>query len=290
MAWAHRRRIAHGLAEQKFRPNSYLNLALQITINLHFVGLLKGYGEIMQRRLMAAGTAALIAGCGGGGSTSAPAPNPTAAGQYIGLTADNRALTTTILDTGKVYSQYSVAGQPDVIAGVVAGTAQSRSGTLSNGVGIDYNLEGQGTNPVTITGTYAAKQSLDATVAYSNGAKTVAHQTYDTTYDQAPSLQAITGTYSGTSAVAAGSDAVKLTIDGAGGITGQGTACRFTGTIKPHPTGNVYDITLAFSGDAGCAYPNTTAFGIALFGGAQRVVHAMLQTPANAGILFLGTK
>jgi len=245
----------------------------------------------MQRRLIAAGAAVLIAGCGGGGgNTSAPAPNPTAAGQYIGLTPDNRAVTTTILDTGKVYSQYSVAGQPGVIAGVVAGTAQSSSGTLSNGVGLDYNLEGEGTSPVTITGSYAAKQSLDATVAYSNGAKTATHHIYDTTYDQVPSLATIPGTYSGTSAVAAGSDAVTLTIDGAGAITGQGTACRFTGTIKPHPTGNVYDITIAFSGDAGCAYPTTTAFGIALFSGSQRVVHAMLQTPANAGILFLGSR
>ena len=87
----------------------------------------------MKTRLVAAGAAALIAGCGGGGggnnSTPAAAPNPTAAGQYIGLTADNRALTTIVLDTGKVYSQYSVAGQPDVITGFVAGTVQSSSGT-----------------------------------------------------------------------------------------------------------------------------------------------------------------
>jgi hypothetical protein len=237
----------------------------------------------MKTRLVAAGAAALIAGCGGGGggnnSTPAAAPNPTAAGQYIGLTADNRALTTIVLDTGKVYSQYSVAGQPDVITGFVAGTVQSSSGTLSGGTGTDYNFEGQGTNPVTVTGTYSAKQSLDATVAYSTGAKTVAHQTYDTSYDQTPSLQAITG-----------SDAVTLTVDATGAITGQGAACRFTGSVQPHSAGNVYDIALTFSGDSGCQYPNTKATGIALLSGSQQVVHAMLETPSNAGILFIGSK
>ena len=248
----------------------------------------------MKTRLVAAGAAALIAGCGGGGggnnSTPAAAPNPTAAGQYIGLTADNRALTTIVLDTGKVYSQYSVAGQPDVITGFVAGTVQSSSGTLSGGTGTDYNFEGQGTNPVTVTGTYSAKQSLDATVAYSTGAKTVAHQTYDTSYDQTPSLQAITGTYCGCSSGEAGSDAVTLTVDATGAITGQGAACRFTGSVQPHSAGNVYDIALTFSGDSCCQYPNTKATGIALLSGSQQVVHAMLETPSNAGILFIGSK
>jgi hypothetical protein len=52
----------------------------------------------------------------------------------------------------------------------------------------------------------------------------------------------------------------------------------------------VYDIALTFSGDSGCQYPNTKATGIALLSGSQQVVHAMLETPSNAGILFIGSK
>ncbi|MDR3098716.1 MAG: hypothetical protein LBV73_16790 [Paraburkholderia sp.] len=248
----------------------------------------------MKTKLIAVAAAAVITGCGGGGGSSdtpaAAAPSPSAEGQYIGLTSDNRTITATVLDTGKVYVQYGVAGRPDVIAGVVAGNVTSSNGTLNNGTGIDYNLEGQGTNPVTITGTYSAKKSLDATVTYSNSAKTTANLTYDTSYDTTPTAAAVTGSYSGTSAVAAGTDAVTLTVDGSGNVSGQGTACRFTGSLRPHASGNVYDIALTFSGDSGCAYPNTTASGIALLSSSQKVVHAMLHTPSNAGILFLGTK
>lgn len=245
----------------------------------------------MKAKWIAAGAAAVLAGCGGGGGGSsdpAPAPSPTAAGQYIGFTADNRTTTATVLDTGKVYVQYSVAGQPAVIAGVVAGTVQSSGGTLT-GSGIDYNLEGQGTNAVTLSGSYVAKASLDSTVAYTNGNKSTAHLTYDTTYDIQPTLQAVTGTYSGSSTVELGSDTVTITVDGAGAITGQGTNCRFTGALKPHSAGNVYDVSVAFSGDAGCAYPNVTATGIALVSSGG-VLHAMLQTPSEAGILVLASR
>jgi hypothetical protein len=46
-------------------------------------------------------------------------------------------------------------------------------------------------------------------------------------------------------------------------------------------------VTLNF-GAGSCAYPNTLATGVGLLNGSS--VYVELQTPAKAGVLFLGTK
>jgi hypothetical protein len=193
-----------------------------------------------------------------------------------------------VLDDGRVYSLYSVIGDPSTIAGGVVGSATSSNGTISNGSGLDYNLEGQGVNAVTFSGTYAAKASLNTTITYTNGTKTVFTGTFDSSYNTAPTQAAVTGTFKGSAVTNLGSDTnVTITADANGSISGTGTGCAFTGTIKPHASGNVYDVTLNFGGGS-CAYPNTSATGVALLNGS--VMHAELQTPAKAGVLFLGSK
>jgi hypothetical protein len=247
----------------------------------------------MTTKLVMAAAAFVLAACGGGGgddNNAPPVSTVSAAGQYIG-TVNNRQTTALVMDDGRFYTQYSVAGQPNLIAGVVAGTVSSTNGTLSNGHGIDYNLEGQGTNNIALTGSYVAKKSINATVTYATGANSTLNGTYDTTYDTVPTLAAVTGTYRGTSAVpGVGNDTVTLTASATGVITGQGTNCGFAGTIRPHASGNVYDITLTFGTGSGCAFPNTSATGIGVLSNSNTVIHAFVQTPANKGILFLGAK
>jgi hypothetical protein len=244
-----------------------------------------------------AGISLMLAACGGGDSGSgSAAPTPSAAaatGQYAG-TVNGRQATVLVLDDGRFYTQYSVVGQPTLIAGVVAGTVSSSSGSLSNGTGIDYNLEGQGPNSVTLTGTYTVKQSMKATVAYSNGANSAFSGNYDTSYDTAPTQAAVMGTFSGKSATnmnilgGVATDSVTLTADAAGNIIGNSINCSFTGTIKPHVTGNVYDINLNFGSGTGCEYPNTSASGIGVLSGNQ--IHAFVQTPSKGDVLFIGSK
>lgn len=239
--------------------------------------------------------AAILAACGGGGgdggSSSSPAVNSASAeGQYTGNTNTNQAVVATVLENGKYYAQYSVAGNPALIAGVIVGSVSSTNGVLSGGSGTDYNLQGAGITSATLSGTYTAKTSINGTVSYANGAKVTLAGNYDPTYDTAPTLAASQGNYAGTSVTALGSDVVILTADASGNITGKGTNCPFTGAITPHAKGNVYDITLNFSASSGCAYPSTTATGIGLLSSSNKVIHAMLQTPSNAGILFVGTK
>jgi hypothetical protein len=245
----------------------------------------------MKERMTAVAAAILLAACGGGGGDSAPAPAPTpspsAAGQYIG-TVNNRQTTALVLDDGRFYTQYSVVGQPGVIAGVVAGTVASSDGKLSNGAGSDYNLEGQGVVPVTVSGTYVAKQSINATTTYSPTVQSTLNGSFDQTYNTTPTQAAVTGTFVGSSASPGFlSDVATITADANGNITGQGTNCAFTGSIKPHASGNVYDVSLTF-GAGSCLFPNTTATGIGVLSGS--VIHAFVQTPSKQGILFLGSK
>lgn len=240
---------------------------------------------------MASAILALTA-CGGGGGddngSSSNAPSATAAGQYNG-TVNGRQATVTVLDNGRFYTQYSLVGSNTVLAGVVAGTVSSSSGKIQSGSGFDYNLEGAGVQSVSISGNYAAKQSLSATVTYTNGGKSSFTGSYDSTYDTTPTQAAVTGTFTGTSVTVLGSDTATLSVDGNGVISGSGTNCPFTGTIKPHATGNVYDVTITFAAGSGCAYPGSSATGIGLLNGSGGI-RALLQTPSNAGVLFIGSK
>ncbi|KND59010.1 Large exoprotein involved in heme utilization or adhesion [Candidatus Burkholderia verschuerenii] len=125
----------------------------------------------MRTKLTVIGAVIMLAACGGGGGdngNSSTTPSATAAGQYTG-TVNNRQAVVTVLDNGRFYTQYSVAGSSTSLGGVVAGTVSSNGGTIQSGSGFDYNLEGAGVQSVSISGTYAAKQSLNATVGYSNG-------------------------------------------------------------------------------------------------------------------------
>lgn len=240
--------------------------------------------------LTAAAAAVILTACGGGGggsSSSTPAPTPSAAGLYTGTTDTNRQTSVLVLDDGRVYSLYAVAGNPNIIAGGVVGTSSSSNGSIS-GSGLDYNLEGQGVNAVNVSGTYTAKASIQAAISYSNGSKVNFTGKYDSSYDTTPTQATVTGTFKGTSATNLGTDPnVSMTADANGSITGTGTGCAFTGSIKPHASGNVYDVTINF-GAGSCAYPNTAATGVALLSGTT--MRAELQTPAKAGVLFVGTK
>ncbi|MDR5753801.1 MULTISPECIES: hypothetical protein [unclassified Caballeronia] len=128
--------------------------------------------------------------------------------------------------------------------------------------------------------------------SYPGDGKSEFSRSYDTSYDTAPTLAAVTGTFKGTSATNIGAnvalDNVTLTADAAGNITGTGTHCTFTGTIKPRAKGNVYDVGLTFGPGDGCAYPNASATGLGVMTG--NVIHAFVQTPSKSGVLFVGTK
>lgn len=254
-----------------------------------------------------------IAGCGGGGSgtaassqsngtiggTPAPAPTPappppvaTAEGLYLGTTSNARTVIGVVLETGSYWVLYSSPNNPTVIAGAVQGTGNSVGGSFSSANARDFNLEGQGINNATVSASYVAKQSLNGVVTYTNTIPTISFTAnYSNVYEIVPSVAAIAGTYSGSAAVVSGTEAANVTISTSGALVGRGASgCQFTGVVSPHAIGNIYDVSVTFSGGV-CANGTNTVVGIGYFDSAsKRLYSAALNSARSNGFIFVGTK
>lgn len=255
------------------------------------------------RKTIAIATALLLAACGGGGggggadhddgdnggNNGGTSPSASAEGQYNGTTSRKQSTSFVVLDDQRFYALYSVPGSSATIAGFVVGTVASSDGQLNNGSGIDYNFLGDGVNNVSLKGSYTPRASVEATVAYDNGDSTTLQARYDSRFDATSTLAAISGNYTGISAIAPGSEAVNLSIDASGNVSGQGSsACAFTGTVAAHGHGNVYDVAIQFGGSP-CAYANQRATGIAVMP-ASNSIRVALQTGAKDGVLLVASK
>ena len=235
-------------------------------------------------------------GGGGGGSSSAapppPAPASPAQGLWNGTTSSGRFVTAIVLDTGTYWVLYSVPADQSIIAGVVEGTSTASGGTFSSADGKDFNLEGSGISNVTVSnGTYTAQQGLSGTINYTASGQTVIFATaYSGVYDLAPSLTELAGNYTGNAASpGSGFPNTPFNITAAGAVSGSiASQCSFTGTAAPHAAGNIYDLTINFSGTA-CALGTIT--GVIYYDATtKRINAAALNSGRTNGMIYVGTK
>lgn len=246
----------------------------------------------MRLMLSALAAAAFLAGCGGGGGGDATPVVETrsATGLWTGTTSTNRSVTGVVLADGTYYVLYSGVGAPLVIGGVVQGTGSVNGSTFSSSNGRDFNLEGAGVLPANVSATVNTKQSLNGAVGYSNGGSTSFTSTYDANFEQAPTLAAIAGTYSGNVAFSLGVDSATVTVSSAGAISGGSNGCAITGTVAPRADGNAYNMALTF-GAAPCYFAGQTFNGIAYYNaGAKRLYAAAPNGARTDGVLFVGVK
>lgn len=203
-------------------------------------------------------------------------------GLYKGITSDRRAITTLVLDDDSFYAIYSVFNNPLIAAGGVQGTVKAETRTPKNydpvgflvNYAVDINLEGLGTNIYGITGTYVQKQFIQG-----DGPKFLAN--YSSDYESRPNLADITGRYVGTSATSSGSETVTFDIDASGNINGTGdNRCKFTGTIKPRTSGNVYNLTITFDASP-CQFAGTKVNGVSYFDRSSNIAYAMASIPTG---------
>lgn len=241
--------------------------------------------------LIAVGLSACGGGGGGGSSGSTPPPSGTAEGLWQGSTNTNRAIAGVVLDDGTYWFIYSSAGNSVVIAGVVQGNGASNNGGFSSSNGKDFNLEGLGVNNFTLAGTYTQKSGLVGTLTYSPSSTTTFTNSYDTDYDLTPSLAAIAGNYSGSAATSGGTESATVIITSSGAITGRGASgCNYTGSASPRTKGNVYNISVTFSGGV-CANGTSTVTGIAYFDApTKQLTSAALNSARSDGFIYVGTK
>lgn len=239
-----------------------------------------------------------LAACGGsggnGGATSTP-PAPSAEGLWIGSTSTSRSVTGIVLDDGTYWVLYSLPHASSLIAGVVQGTGTSVDGSFSSSDGIDFNLEGQGINNATVSANYVAKQSFNGSVTYPNPNPNLTFtftSSYNTDYDQTPSVSAIAGTYIGLASVAGSNEPITIVVSSQGVVAGTGgtSGCQYLGAAVPRAKGNLYDLSVVIGGGA-CPNGTSAVTGIGYFdASAKRLYLAALNKSRSNGLIFVGIK
>jgi len=216
----------------------------------------------------------------------------TAEGLWSGTTSTSRYMSGIILDTGTYWVLYSVANNPNIIAGVVQGTGSSLNGIFSSSDAKDFNLEGLGIHDGTISASYVSKQSFNGSITYPSAYQTSTFtSTYNSAYDQTPSLASLAGTYTGSVVVASVTETVWVVISSSGGVSGSGTSgCTFSGSAAPHAKGNVYDLSITFNGGA-CSNGTSTVTGIGYLNTTTNRLYAVaLNSIRSNGFVFVGAK
>ncbi|KQR78764.1 hypothetical protein ASG35_10265 [Burkholderia sp. Leaf177] len=227
----------------------------------------------MKMKLLGCALAALtLSACGGGGGGSdnsggsnfvqPDTSGGVAQGFYSGTDNAGDIINGVVLDTGVYYFVY--VNQTTNTLGLVQGTASRANGPLVSADARNYVIGQNSVTPDNIAFSLAAQTSLNGTITpVASGSTPVSFTTqYSTVYDQAPSLAAIAGTYTGAAGSVKGGESVSVTITANGAVSGRGTSgCIFTGTATPHGTKNVYDATVTF-GAAPCLTPNKTLTGV----------------------------
>lgn len=235
-----------------------------------------------------------LAACGGSGGNggAAPAPPaPSAEGLWTGSTSTSRSVTGIVLDDGTYWVLYSVPHVSALIAGVVQGKGTSLNGSFSSSDGIDFNLEGQGINNTTLSASYVAKQSFNGSVTYPNLNQAFTFtSSYNTGYEQTPSVSAIAGTYIGLASVAGSNELITIVVSAPGVIVGTGTGgCQFLGAAVPRAKGNLYDLSVVIGG--ACPNGASAVTGIGYFdSSAKRLYVAALNKSRSNGLIFVGIK
>jgi hypothetical protein len=196
-----------------------------------------------------------------------------------------------VFDDGAYWVLYSAVGNPSLIAGAAQGTATFGTGTFTSSNGRDFNLEGLGVSSASVNGTFATKDTLNGTILYSGGTVVTFNAVYDATFEQAPLLSAVAGTFTGTVASSAAvGQAATTTIAATGTLSGSAGGCGFIGQLTPRTDGNAFNGSITF-GPAPCFFAGQTFSGIAFYDAATRRLYAAAPNLARTdGVLFVGTK
>ena len=252
-------------------------------------------GTITMIKAFAVSGMLALAACGGGGSgdaSPASAPASSAEGLWIGSTSTSRTVTGFVLDDSTYWILYSVPHVSALIGGFVQGKGTPLNGSFASSDGIDFNVEGSGINTTTVAASYMVKQSFNGSVTHPtlNQAFTFT-SSYNPDYEQAPSVSALAGTYTGIASSGGSTELTTIVIRSPGIVVGTGTGgCQFLGTVAPRAKGNLYDLALAFGGGA-CSNGTTAVTGIGYFdSSAKRLYVAALDHSRSSGLIFEGIK
>ena len=217
-----------------------------------------------------------------------------AQGTWIGTTSLGESVRAIILDDGTYYILYSdPRGARD--AGVLQGSATAAGGQITSSDAMDFPIAIaaetlDAAKPATVSGSYVAKSGLQLTIVEGTVTRTLT-ATYDASYDQPASLAAAAGSYSGYTGHAGGALNATFTVDASGRLTGENSACAFSGTITPHGSVDVFDFTVAAAGAGLCIFGHGPISGVLYYDPATRQIHGFAPFDTRADQWYLiGTK
>jgi len=246
---------------------------------------------MLRQRLTAFGIA-LVLTSSGCGEQAAVVPSATSAeGLWVGTTTNtNRTLTAAVLDDGTFYFFYSVASNPNQIAGVLQGLGTSDNGRFTSANTKDFGI-GLTALDTTISATYAARQFLNGSFTDAGGGTVPFTSGYNTAYDTTPSVAGLAGVYTGQAGSSGGVQTATVTAAVDGTFTGtEQNGCTFAGKTTARTRGNVFDQSVTFGG-APCFFAGSTFQGIVYFDAvARRLYTAAPNSPRTDAAIFFGTK
>ena len=227
-------------------------------------------------------------GGGGGGSTPSEPPEKSE-GIWVGTTNAGQYIEGVVLDDGTYYLLYSDTSV-SYIAGVVQGSSSMNGTSFSSSNAKDFNIEGAGVLSASVSGTIAAENTFNGSITYNDGDVTFT-STYSDDYDVTPFLSVLAGDFSGEVAFSQGFESANISISPDGSITGVGSSgCALTGTTYARTSGNVYNVSITFSG-APCFFANQTLEGIIYYNSTENYIYSITPNSNRTdGVLFVGTK
>jgi hypothetical protein len=211
---------------------------------------------------------ALLAGCGGGGSSNSASDSPVLAaeGVYTGTLSNGEKHESIILENGQIFMMHgdfqSLNGQA-----VLEGPGKAENGGYSSADLKDFQTaSAESFFPASISASYNSAGRFSGTISEQGG--TIGSVSFDgvrpTTsfydYDQPASLDKVVGNW--------GDFLLRVTITPAGDIHLSSRQCDGNGTIKPRTTGkNVFDIEWTFGAIPACPFYGQTVKSIAFVEG-----------------------
>lgn len=233
---------------------------------------------------------AVLAACGGGGDPATFTVTPTASGIWKGSTDAGRAVTAVVLEDGSYYMIYSGAADAASVAGGVQGSGSLTESTFASASGLNYNFEGAGVQPATLSASLQPFSTLVGNVTNATSGSFGFQTSYSADSRNTPSLATLAGDYPGQVTFALGVRPAVFAVTATGQVSTVINACTITGTVAPRTDINAYDLTIVFGG-APCVFPNASFSGVAYHDVAAGKLSAFVRhATVPQAIFFTGSR
>ena len=228
--------------------------------------------------------------------TSTPVNVSKVKGVWTGTTSLDESVHAVVLEDGTFYLVYTQPGTTTDVA-LVRGTLTSADGAISSTDAINFPIalreEVAGVaRKNSVSGTFIPQRQLQLDISSATATRSVSAD-YVPGSEQAPSVAALAGQYTGATGHIAGRRAASWTIDAGGKLSGSNTVgCVFNGTITPHASVHAFDWTITEKAPGSCIFDDAvTISGMLYYDEGTRQIRAFAPYDERIEDFFMiGTK